>query len=271
MSTSDATIDVTPLGFDHGGLAFGVAIFNASRHSANIDVTDITARIDGETLRVLTEAELVKRAQHRAMWAALAVTLVAGVGAAASASQRDHYYGSMSTPHGNYHWAYSAPSTGGQVAAAAYTAGGIYGVSQIQKQLGETVAGIGQNALQLTTVDPGQSYAGKIVLTKAKNNKWPQIVHLMIHWNGRDYPFDFDVGSDKRPAPKFADVEVPEAIGEAPAPVAAPAAPVSAVAAPAVAQAASAPASAPLPTAPASTDAAKSDLAKKAEFSNMKH
>ena len=257
MSTSDATIDVTPLGFDHGGLTFSVAVFNASKRPANIDVTDIGVRTDSETLRVLTADELIKKAQGRATWAAIAVGLAAGLGAAAASSQRDYYRGSMSTPRGNYRWTYSAPSAGGQIAAAAYIAGGAYGMSQIQSQLSATVAGIGQNALQLTTVDPGESYAGRIVLTRAKNKKWPQVLHMLIRWNGKDYPFDFDVGSSKRPAPVFADVTVPDAIGEAPAPASA---------------SPSTPAAAPagLPTTPVAVESGNTATVKAVEVTHQK-
>jgi hypothetical protein len=213
MPTSDATLDITPLGFDHGGLIFGVAIFNASNRPANIDVGDISVRVGDEQLRVLTADELIKKAKNRAMWATLAVALAAGVAAGAAASQRDYYRSSYSTPRGTYRWTYSAPSASGQLAAAASVAAGTYGVVQIQNQLDQTISGIGDRALQLTTIDPGESYAAKIVLTRPKKAKWPQVLHMVIRWNGKDYPFDFDVGSSKRPTPVFADVQVPDAIG----------------------------------------------------------
>lgn len=216
MSTSDATIDVTPLGFDHGGLTFGVAIFNAAARPANIDVGNIAVRAGDEQLRVLTADELIKKAKNRAMWAQIAIAAAAGLAAGVSASQRDYYRGSYATPRGIYRWSYSAPSAAGQVAAAASVAAGAYGVVQIQNQLDQTIAGIGDRALQLTTVDPGESYAAKIVLTRTKTTKWPQVVHMVIRWNGRDYPFDFDVGNSKRPTPVFADVQVPDAIGVKP-------------------------------------------------------
>lgn len=224
MATSDATIDVTPLGFDHGGLTFGVAIFNAAEKPANVDVTNIMANVGGETLRPLTANELEQKAKTRAMWASIAVAALSGLAAAAASSSRDYYRGSYSTPRGTYRWTYSAPSASGQVAAAAYVAGGAYGISRIQGQLDRTLEGIGNNAFQLTTIDPGESYAGRIVMTKPKKAKWPQVVHMVIRWNGRDYPFDFDAGSSNRPAPIFADVAVPDAIGTMPANSDAPAA-----------------------------------------------
>jgi hypothetical protein len=216
MATSDATIDVTPLGFDHGGLTFGVAIFNADAKPANVDVTNILANVGDETLRPLTANELAQKAKTRAMWASIAVAAFSGIAAAAASSSRDYYRGSYSTPRGTYRWTYSAPSASGQVAAAAYVAGGAYGISRIQSQLDRTLEGIGNNAFQLTTIDPGESYAGRIVMTKPKKAKWPQVVHLVIRWNGRDYPFDFDVGNSNRPVPVFADVAVPDAIGTRP-------------------------------------------------------
>jgi len=59
--------------------------------------------------------------------------------------------------------------------------------------------------VQTTTVDPGGSYAGKIVVEKIKDRTLPQRVTITVNWNGEQYPFAFRLAKPGTPAPVFAD------------------------------------------------------------------
>lgn len=216
MSTDSGTIEITPLPLDHGGLAFEIAVFNAGGAPAIIDISNIDVSTDAEKLRLLSAAELIKKAKSRAMWAQIGIALATGLAAGVEANQRDYYRGSYSTPRGTYRWTYSAPSTSGQIAAAATTAAGGYAIVRVQEQLDRTRAGIGENALQTTTVDPGESYAAKFVLTRMKIKKWPQTLRMMVRWNGKEYPFAFDMGPFTRPVPVFAPIPQPAVVEPVP-------------------------------------------------------
>lgn len=213
LATDSGAVQVSPLGFDHGGLMFSVAVFNAGDRPATIDVTDISVAAGSEVLRVLTADELVKKAQNRAMWTQIGIALLTGVAAGLQASQRDTYRGRYRGSNGQtYRWRYSVPSASGQIGAAVTVATGAYAISRVQDQLDRTRDGIGANALQVTTIDPGESYGGRIVLTKIRKRASGQIVRMTIHWNGKDYPLAFEVGGTG-PAPLFRAAAVAATIG----------------------------------------------------------
>lgn len=196
-------VQITPLMMDHGGLSFGIAVLNNGDQPANIDVTNIEARAGAQVLPVLTRDQLEAKAKNRAMWASIAMAAIGGLSAAAAASQRDEYRSTLITPRGTYRAVYSAPSTAGQVQAAAIAAGTGITLANIQGQLDATRAELGANIVQITTVDPNESYAGRIVLTKIKNKAMPQRVDITVHWNGEDYPFAFQLAKKGTPMPIF--------------------------------------------------------------------
>lgn len=54
--------------------------------------------------------------------------------------------------------------------------------------------------IQTTTLDPGESYGGKIVLQKAKAKKPVSDYRINITWNGEVYPFGLHVPKKGEPA-----------------------------------------------------------------------
>lgn len=215
-------VQVSPLPLDHGSLAFSVAVWNESDAPANIDVTNFTATSAGKDVGVFTVKELVGKAKNRAMWGQIGLAMAGGLAAAAAASQRDTYSSAFHTPHGSYYSSYSAPSAIGQIQAMAITAGTGVGIAAIQSRLDQTRAALGNDVVQLSTVDPMQSYAGKIVLHKIAGAKLPQRVDLKVTWNGETYPFAFQLAKDGTPAPVFVamkeEVAVPAIQTQAPVP-----------------------------------------------------
>lgn len=123
--------------------------------------------------------------------------------ASAAAIQRDTYYGSLHTPHGSYFSTYRAPSAVGQLQAAALAARTGYSIAVIQSNLDSTREALGETVIQTTTLDPGQSYAGKIVLQKVTSTKRPERVSIVVNWNGEQYPFAFQLAKPGTPTPAF--------------------------------------------------------------------
>lgn len=211
------SIQVRPGALDHGSLTFNVAVFNNGKQSSNIDVTNFSLTAGTVTAKAMTVETLEKKAKSRAAWAQFAIAMAGGLSAAAAASQRDTYHGSFVTPRGTYHSYYSAPSAFGQVQAAASIAAAGVGVAAVQSRLDQTLDALGSQIVQLTTVDPDDSYAGTIVFEKVKLSKLPMQVTMTVDWNGRKYPFSFQVAKPGTPAPAFKPAVI-EAALPAPAP-----------------------------------------------------
>lgn len=203
LRQTKGAVQVRPLPMDHGSLAFAVAVFNGGDTPANIDTGNFVALAGKQTLSPFTMQQLAGKAKSRARWKQFGVAMLGGLGAAAAASQRDYYSGTTFTPYGTYHSTFSAPSVAGQFQAAAITAGTAYSIVKLQQQLDGALNALAENVVQTTTIEPGQTYGGKIVFTKISGQKLPQRVHLTVSWNGEQYPFAFQLAKDGTPAPVF--------------------------------------------------------------------
>jgi hypothetical protein len=64
-------------------------------------------------------------------------------------------------------------------------------------------AGLGEKVIQLTTADPGESYAGEFVIDKVKPRILPATIDVTISWNGEDYSFEFQLARSGTPPPAF--------------------------------------------------------------------
>lgn len=250
-------VQVTPLEMDHGSYAFSVAVLNNGNAPANIDVTNFDINAGPQHLAVFSKDQLVKKAKTRAMWAQIAIAAAGGLSAAAAASQRDYYHATTFTPHGAYHTVISTPSAAGQVEAAAAIAGSGVAIAAIQNRLDQTRAALGDSTIQMTTVDPGDGYSGRIVIEKVKSATVPQRIDIVLTWNGDRYPFAFQMVKDGTPQPAF--IMKPQPMAPVPpVPAEAPASPAVAVVpvragAPAVPATPSAPVAAVVAPAPAPT------------------
>lgn len=220
----DGAVQVTPLEMDHGSYAFGIGVYNLSGQPAEIDVSDFTMEMNGVTVAPFTRKQLEKQAASRAAWASFAVALAGGLSAYAAASQQNHYRTTLITPRGTYQAFSTGPNIGGQVAASAIVAGTGITLASIQNRLDETRQALGDQIVQRTTLDPGESYAGKVILAKMKRNssQVPQPMTIMVHFNGEDYRFGFQLANEGTRPPEFKKlpaVEVSPAVPPVSAPV----------------------------------------------------
>jgi hypothetical protein len=193
-----------PLPLDHGGLSFSIAVLNDGSQPTNIDIDAFRLTADAQVLTVFSKNKLVKKAQSRAMWTQIGVAALGGVAAGVAANKRDTYRSTLYTPRGTYRAVYGAPSVAGQFQAAAIGAGTGLVIAGVQNRLDQTRTALGNNIVQLTTVDPGEGYAGQIIVEKIKAPKYPQRVDIVVRWNDEDYPFAFQAAKEGTPAPRSA-------------------------------------------------------------------
>lgn len=204
------SVQIQPLAFDHGGLSFAVAVYNDGQAPANFDIADIRVSVLGQQTALLSRQDLEKKAKNRALWKQIGIAAIGGLASAAAASQEDRYTATSYTRRGTYRTVYTAPSAAGQVQAVALAAGTGAGIVSVQNQLERTLSDLSADIVQMTTVDPGDSYGGRIVVSKVKFGKaLPARIDLVVHWNGEDYPFAFQVAKPGTPAPAFTTVAAP--------------------------------------------------------------
>jgi hypothetical protein len=203
LEMKDGIARITPLPLDHGMLSFTVAVYNDGERPMNFGIENVAPASGGRPVRVLSKTQLVKKAQNRAFWSQFGLAMLGGVAAGAAASQRDYYTSTFVTPRGTYRSFFSAPSVAGQWQAAGLTAGTVGGIALIQLQLDRTIQALGDEIVQTTTVDPGESYAGRIVLDKFDPGKLPSQVVVQLNWNGEAYPFTFQIAKPGTAAPVF--------------------------------------------------------------------
>ena len=194
-------IQLRSLGFYKNRPIFAIAFYNAGPEPWNIGLEDIHAVVNGEALRVFPVEELERQEKQKAWWSQFGMALLGGLSAGLSASQRDHYHSTISGPYGSYSVHSSYPSLAGQLRADAISADTAFGIAAIQYQLDRTIELINDHVVQRTTVDPGASYAGLIVMDKLKKGDPPFELHLDVDWNGERYPFAYVMQKPGRPVP----------------------------------------------------------------------
>lgn len=206
LEMQDGVVQVTPLPMDHGSLSFGVAVYNDSRRPANFGVENLSAANAGTGVGIFSKAQLAKQAKNRATWTSIGLALLGATASAAASSQRNYYRSTFVTPRGTYRSYWSAPSTAGQIQASGIAATTGYAVALVQRQLDHTLATLGDEIVQTTTVDPGESYAGRVVIAKVRPKQLPSKIELTVNWNGEVYPFTFQVAKPGSPTPIFTDL-----------------------------------------------------------------
>ncbi|AOF98169.1 hypothetical protein [Sphingobium sp. RAC03] len=197
------SVQVRPGPLDHGSLTFTIAVFNTGKQAANIDVASFSLINGSQTVRAMSVEILEQKAKSRAAWTQVALAMAGGLTAVAAASQRDTYRSTFVTPRGTYRSYFSAPSSFGQLQATAAIAASGVGIASVQNRLDQTLEALGSQVVQLTTVDPDDSYGGMVVFEKIKFAKLPMQVTVMVDWNGRQYPFAFQIAKPGTPAPAF--------------------------------------------------------------------
>ncbi|MEO6256119.1 MAG: hypothetical protein ABIO69_04850 [Sphingomicrobium sp.] len=194
-------IQLRSMGFHNNRPMFAIAFYNAGPEPVNIGLEDIHASSDGAPLRVFSVEELQRQAKQKAWWTQFGLAMVGGLGAGLAASQRNTYRSTITSPYGSYTVHSSYPSLAGQFRANAIAADTAFGVAAIQYQLDATLELLDSHVVQRTTIDPGSTYAGLIVLDKLKKGDPPFELRLDVDWNGERYPFAYVVQKPGRPVP----------------------------------------------------------------------
>ena len=180
------------LGWDHSNAVFAIGFFNGGQEPVNIGIENLHASADGKSIRIYSVDELTRQAKNRATWRKIGLAFLGGLGAAAAASQRSSYSGTIISPYGGmYSYSGSYPSLYGQLQANRISANTATSMAAIQYQLDATISAIGDRILQTTTVDPGTTFGGLIVVQKLDYGKTPLEFRLEADWNGERYPFGY--------------------------------------------------------------------------------
>ena len=195
-------VQLRSFGFYNNRPVFALAFYNAGPEPVNIGLEDIHVTKDGEALRVFSVQELERQAKQKAWWTQFGMALLGSVSAGVAASQRNYYHSTITGPYGSYSIHSSYPSLAGQLRANAIQADTAYGMAAIQYQLDQTIAIMNNHVVQRTTVDPGSSYAGLVVLDKLKTGNPPFELRMEVDWNGERYPFAYVMQKPGRPVPE---------------------------------------------------------------------
>jgi hypothetical protein len=186
-------VQVTPMQFEKGRLVFGVAAYNRSDIPVNFGVENIKAGRGDRTLRIYTIDDLIREARNEAIAASVALALLGAAAAAASeAAAHQTYKSTFVTPSGGvYRYKASYYDRGQAVAGAAASIGAAgAGIYAVNRNLDAAIAGMGNSMLQTTTIDPGETIGGRVIV-QAPGGSWPREVAMLVSWNGENYPFRF--------------------------------------------------------------------------------
>lgn len=203
LRLSSGAAQITPLEFDHGSMSFSVAIWSNASQPVNFGVENILVQTEGRGLAVFTKDQLVGKAENRAMWTQIGLAALGGLAAVSAANQQRSVNSTIRGPQGTTYVRTTYNDSSDELRAAATLAGTGVAVAAIQRRLDQTRAALGDQIVQTTTVDPYDSYAGRIVVEKIKNMKLPQEVRITLNWNGQDYPFAFRVAKFGAAPPAF--------------------------------------------------------------------
>jgi hypothetical protein len=179
---------------EDGRAAFSIAIFNHDGRPANLGMENITAVVNGIPTPVPTYAQLAEAAERKARQAKIGTALFAGVlaGVASTASNQGSYYRHVRGPRGGFtqaiHWQDDTP---GVIGATAAVAGGAMVIGGIDRKLDYTLDQLGTEILQTTTIDPGSSFGGMVILPIDRDAGHPADIRVNVAFDGRVYAFGF--------------------------------------------------------------------------------
>ncbi len=194
LRSPTATIEIRPLPIEKGQVAFSIAVFNHGPRPANLGIENISALVNGIPMPLPTYAQLADDAERRARNAKIGTALFAGVlaGVASTASTEGTYYRHVRGPGGSHtqaiHWHDDTP---GIIGATAAVVGGAVVIHGIDRKLDYTLAQLGAQILQTTTVDPDSSFGGMVVLPLGHRTASPADIRITIRFDGRPYMFAF--------------------------------------------------------------------------------
>jgi hypothetical protein len=165
---------------------FVVSVANTTQANFELDTTNFSALVDGKPLKIYTHAEIESDIKSKQAWAAVAVALGGAMQAASAQQAASNRYttgtynsttqGNFNTYgksnlYGNYNantvgtysgWTYDPAA--GQAAANAVNAQTSSQLNALQQQGQAALNVAASSMLKITTVAPGTSYGGQIVL-----------------------------------------------------------------------------------------------------------
>ena len=113
-------------------------------------------------------------------------------GVASTASNQGSYYRHVRGPRGGFtqaiHWQDDTP---GVIGATAAVAGGAMVIGGIDRKLDYTLDQLGTQILQTTTIDPGSSFGGMVILPIDRDAGHPADIRVNVAFDGRVYAFGF--------------------------------------------------------------------------------
>lgn len=188
-------VQLTPLGLDHGGMTFLVTVFNNTDRPINFDLSNIRASASGQAIRAIGVDELIRKAKNRAFWKSVGIGILGGLAAGAASSRTNTYYSSYTSRYGTSFAMIRYPSLAGQLQADRITGETVYALSAIERQLARTREMLSDQIVQTTTLQPGDSYAGRVVLAKVTGGL-PRDIEIDLDWNGESYTFTLRLQDD---------------------------------------------------------------------------
>lgn len=171
-------------------VTFDVALFNASSAPVNFGIENISVQIDGVPVAVPSREQLASAEKNKTRSRQIGTALVAGVvaGVASTASNDYTYYRGVRTPRGVYGQAvHVEDDTPGVVGAIASVAAGALVISGMERKLNQTLATINGRVLETTTIDPGNSAGGMIVVPIT--SPAPHEITVQVRSSGAVYAF----------------------------------------------------------------------------------
>lgn len=194
LELPSGAVEIRPLAIGKGEVTLGIAVFNKSSRPANFGLENIGVTINGMPAYLPTHDQLMAQARDKARDSKIAAALITGVvaGAASTMSNSYSYRQRVYTPHGVYsrtiRWEDDTP---GIIGATAAVAGGAVLIHGIDRKLDYTLDRIDGSVVQTTTVDPGNSFGGTVVVPFDRKMPLPAKVRIQIEWNSTLYPFEF--------------------------------------------------------------------------------
>lgn len=191
------SVRVSPIGLNPAGrMMFGVAALNTSDHAANLGTESVTMEAAGASVRVFTHDELERQARNAATAAMILNVVATGVSAyAAQQNATTTSYGTYHSPYGTSTWTsthYNA--TAAAIGVTAATTAGAVNQRNIETALDDTLANLGENILQTTTVEPGMSYGGQVVSDRVRMPKeGPLDALVRVNYNGDMHEFRYRI------------------------------------------------------------------------------
>ncbi len=199
-------VQITPMPIASGRINFVVTVFNNLEQPVNFGAENIKVENGEQPVIVMTKEDLIRKAEKKAFWSSFGLAILGGLAAGAAASQTNTYTSSTYSRYGSFHSVARYPSLAGQLQADRITADTSYAIAAMQHRLDETKERLQYELVQLSTVDPGDTYGGRIILGKLKSSKVPQDVRVTIDWNGDKYSFAFRLDKAGSPAPPFTSI-----------------------------------------------------------------